>query len=229
MFVPNNPIAHSGYCGNLTQCYYLSHEIKFLYRKNMMKKLIKSFLLIISIMIASPAFATTEGYGTLLAGTYQPSSTFASLSVTGSGNVYNFTLTAYDLNSIFTSGAFVSAVAVDTNTGTLPIVSGVSGGSPVSVQPSNGPLGQFDFWFDLTGPKKARLTANESVSWVATFAQPVSFEGNEFALHVQGLTTLQGGSAWYVNNTTPVPEPETYGMLIVGLALVSFMAKRKNT
>lgn len=193
-----------------------------------MRNLLKSFLFAVSVMMASPAFAATEDYGTLIAGTYQPSSSFASLSITGSGNVYNFTLTAYDLNSIFTSGAFIGAIAVDTNVAALPTISGVAGGSPVSVHTSSGPLGQFDFWFDLTGPRAARLTANETVSWVATFAQPVSFVGNEFALHVQGLTAAQGDSGWYVNSTSPVPEPETYGMLLVGLGLISFVAKRKN-
>lgn len=196
-----------------------------------MNKFIKSILLVLSIAIASPAFASTEEYGSLFAGTFQPSASFASLSVTGSGSVYSFTLTANNLDTLFNTGAFIGAIAVNTSTGTSPTVSAVSGGSPVSVKPANGPGGEFDFWFDLTGKKQARLTSNESVSWTATFAQPVSFVGNEFALHVQGLTEAQGGSAWYVNSviTTPVPEPETYAMLLVGLGLIGFMAKRKTT
>lgn len=57
--------------------------------------------------------AATEDYGTLLSGTYQPTENFATMTVDGSGSVYNFTLSALDLNSIFSAGAFIGAIAVD--------------------------------------------------------------------------------------------------------------------
>ena len=172
--------------------------------------------------------ATTETYGTLLAGSYSPSDTFASLSVTGSGSIYNFTLNAFNLNDLFTSGAFIGAIAVNTNSGFSPVISGVTGDSPVSVSPGGGPTGEFDFRFDLTGPRKARLTDGESVSFTATFANPVTFVGNQFALHVQGLTNKQGGSAWYINNVSPVPEPESYAMMLAGLGLLGFVVSRNK-
>jgi hypothetical protein len=192
-----------------------------------MSKFLNFCIVIASLIIATPALAVTEDYGTLLSGSYQPPETFATLSVTGSGNVYDFTLSAFDLNALFTTGAFIGAIAVNIapDSNALPTISNVVGGAPVSAANGGGPLGEWEFRFDLTGPQQARLTANESVSWTATFANPVSFEGNQFALHVQGLTREQGGSAWYVN--TPVPEPETYGMLLAGLGLLGFIAKRR--
>jgi hypothetical protein len=97
----------------------------------------------------------------------------------------------------------------------------------VSVANGGGPTGIFDFRFDLTGPQQTRLTANESVSWNATFTQPVTLSADSFALHVQGLTREQGGSGWYTA-AAPVPEPETYAMMLVGLGLLGFTAKRKS-
>lgn len=192
-----------------------------------MKSFFKVLLVSLGLFLSTTAPAATEQYGTLLSGSFQPSEPFASLDVTGSGSVYNFTLTAYDLNAIFAPGSFIGAVAADIDPNTSVVISNVSGGAPVSFSPGGGPTGAFEFRFDLTGPQAARLTANETVSWTATFANPVSFEGEQFALHVQGLTEAQGGSAWYVN-TSPVPEPETYGLLLSGLGLIAFIARRKK-
>ncbi|HSI44290.1 MAG TPA: FxDxF family PEP-CTERM protein [Methylotenera sp.] len=192
-----------------------------------MKSLLKVLLVSLGLFLSTTAPAATEEYGTLLSGSYQPAVPFASLDVTGSGSVYNFTLTAFDLNTIFTPGSFIGAIAVDINPNSSVAISNVTGGSPVGFSPGGGPTGAFEFRFDLTGPKQARLTSGESVSWTATFANPVSFTGEEFALHVQGLTQAQGGSAWYVN-TSPVPEPETYGMMLSGLGILGFIARRKK-
>lgn len=43
-------------------------------------------------------------------------------------------------------------------------------------------------------------------------------------IHVQGFAT--GGSESFV--TTPVPEPETYAMLLAGLGLMGFVARRRR-
>ncbi len=191
-----------------------------------MKSLFKSLIVSLGLILSTTALAATEEYGTLLAGSYQPAVPFATMDVTGSGSVYNFTLTAFDLNAIFAPNSFIGAIAVDIDPSASVIISNVLGDAPVSFSPGGGPTGAFEFRFDLTD-KKARLTANETVSWTATFANPVSFEGDQFALHVQGLTEVQGNSAWYVNNS-PVPEPETYGMLLSGLALMGLMARRRK-
>ena len=190
-----------------------------------MKTAWRTFLAALALMASSASYAASDDFGTLLSGSYQPSDTFATLSYTTTDNlVYNFTLTAYDLDSIFTSGAFIGAIAVDADANAT--VSNVSGDTVVSVAPGGGPTGVWDFRFDLTGPQQARLTANESVSFDAPFDQAVSLSSDSFALHVQGMSREQGGSAWYV--PTPVPEPETYAMMLTGLGFLGFTARRKK-
>lgn len=189
-----------------------------------MKSAWRTFLAALTLAVSSASYAASDDYGTLLAGSYQPPDTFATLTYNTTDNlVYNFTLTAYDLDALFTSGAFIGAIAVDSDV--TPTVSNVVGDTVVSISPGGGPTGIFDFRFDLTGPQQARLTANESVSFDATFAQAVILGSDSFALHVQGLTDEQGGSAWYV--PTPVPEPETYAMMLTGLGFLGFTARRK--
>jgi hypothetical protein len=189
-------------------------------------KTLRTFMAVLALAFGVSAHAATDDFGTLLSGSFQPTDTFASLSYTTTDNlVYSFTLTAYDLDAIFTDGAFIGAIAVDSDTSN-PVVANVSGDTVVSVSPGGGPTGIWDFRFDLTGPQQARLTANESVSFDATFDQAVILGSNSFALHVQGLTDAQGGSAWYV--PPPIPEPETYAMMLAGLGLLGFTAKRRK-
>ncbi|HSI42856.1 MAG TPA: FxDxF family PEP-CTERM protein [Methylotenera sp.] len=193
-----------------------------------MKSLHKALIVSAGLFLSSTAMATTEQYGTLLSGSYQPSVPFANLDVSGSGTTYQFTLATNDLNTIFAPGSFIGAIAVDVSSNILPTTVSY-GDSPVSVSTGSGPTGAFEFRFDLTGPKQARLTSGESVSWTATFAQPVTFEGTQFALHVQGLSKEQGGSGWYTNSVSPVPEPETYGLMLSGLGLIGFITRRRKT
>jgi hypothetical protein len=189
-----------------------------------MNKLIRNMIGSAVLATSFSANATVDTYGELLSGTFQPATTFASMSYTYIGNVYSFTLNAFDLDAIFTNGSFIGAIAVDA--AEMPTISNVVGDTVVSVANGGGPTGIFDFRFDLTGPQQNRLTANESVSWDATFTQAVNLSADSFALHVQGLSTEQGGSAWY--SATPVPEPEVYAMMLVGLGMLGFTAKRKS-
>ncbi|HEX5538349.1 MAG TPA: PEP-CTERM sorting domain-containing protein, partial [Methylophilaceae bacterium] len=117
---------------------------------------VKSCIAAAALLISASVNAATDTYGTLLAGSFQPADSFASLSYTNTGNVYDFTLTAFDLNTIFTDGAFIGAIAVDSDF--QPTVSNVTGDTVVTVAPGGGPTGAFDFRFDLTGPMQARLT-----------------------------------------------------------------------
>ncbi|HWU34912.1 MAG TPA: FxDxF family PEP-CTERM protein [Methylovorus sp.] len=189
----------------------------------------KSLIASLALFASVAANAATDSYSTLLAGSYTPSSSFASLTYTNVGNVYSFTLKANDLNALFTEGAFIGAIAVSSEV--TPVVSNVTGGSPVSISPANGPKGAFDFWFDLTGKKQARLTDGETLSLTATFASAVTLDSSSFALHVQGLTEAQGGSAWYKAGTptvSAVPEADTYAMMALGLGLMGFVARRRR-
>jgi len=204
-----------------------------------MHRLTRNILASLALLASTSVFAASESYGTLLAGTYQPSASFASLSVIGSGNVYSFTLTALDLNSLFSAGAFIGSIAVDTTpdlklTGKnadVITLSDISGDATIKAKNGKGPEGDWDFQFDLGNSGANRLTDNESITWTATFSKPVEFADIGFALHVQGLSRLQGGSAWYVASApviTAVPEPQTYAMLLSGLALLGFVARKRS-
>ena len=189
-----------------------------------MKKLFRNLLGCLALVMSMTSQAAIDTYGNLLAGSYQPSDPFATLEYNNVGNVYSFTLTAFDLDAIFTTGSFLGAIAVNSGGDDSPIISNVSGGiANVTVSPGGGPGGTWDFRFDLTDGQD-RLTANEMVSWDATFDGPVVLTSDSFAIHVQGLTREQGGSAWY----TPVPEPETYAMMLVGLGMLGFTAKKRQ-
>jgi len=189
-------------------------------------KAFRSLMAVLALFVSVSAHAATDEFGELLSGSFQPTETFASLSYSTTDNlVYSFTLSAFDLDAIFTTGAFIGAIAVDSDTN-APLLSNVSGDTVVSISPGGGPGGNWDFRFDLTGPQQARLTANETISFDATFDQAVILGSNSFALHVQGLTDAQGGSAWYV--PTPIPEPETYAMMLAGLGMLGFTARRRK-
>lgn len=189
-----------------------------------MNKLIRNLIGSAALAASMSANATVDTYGDLLSGTFQPSTSFASMTYTNIGNIYSFTLSAFDLDAIFNTGSFIGAIAVDAEN--QPTISNVVGDTVVSVGNGGGPTGIFDFRFALTGAQQTRLTANETVSWDATFTQPVTLTSDSFALHVQGLTSEQGGSGWYT--ATQAPEPETYAMMLLGLGMLGFTAKRKN-
>jgi len=191
----------------------------------------KTLVLAVTMLVSVSSQAAVENYGTLLSGSYQPGSDFASLAVSGSGNVYTFTLTAYDLNTLFANKAFIGSIAVkvspDVKANTIA-VSGISGGvTNLAASNGGGPDGDWDFRFVLGQGANDRLLANESVSWTATFASNVTLD--DYALHVQGLTNAQGQSAWYLNSvvTTPVPETASWALLLAGLGVVTSLRKRR--
>lgn len=190
----------------------------------MIKKTALAMAVLATMATSVSAQAATDNYGTLLSGSFAPSGTFATLSYTNIGNVYYFTLTANDLDDLFTTKAFIGSIAVDGPSQVT--VSNVVGDAPVSKQNGGGPTGIYDFRFDLAQGQN-RLTANESVSWTATFSTPAQLASTSFALHVQGLTNAQGGSAWYT--VSAVPEPSSYALLGLGLGLIAWSARRKST
>lgn len=193
----------------------------------MMKKTALALALSASMFVGVSAQAATDDYGTLLSGSFTPAATFATLSYDLiSGNQYQFTLTANDLNSLFTNDAFIGAIAVD-SAFKATAISNVVGGVNVTIGNGGGPGGIWDFRFVL-GKGQDRLTANESVSWIATFGGSVALDSDSFALHVQGLTGQQGSSAWYTANVPAVPEADTYAMLALGLGVLGIAARRRK-
>ncbi|SDX53526.1 FxDxF family PEP-CTERM protein [Nitrosomonas oligotropha] len=189
-----------------------------------LKKLIASTFAVGILAIGSSAQAASYHFGHLLSGGGPSNIHFADLEINdlGSGH-WSFFLHNIDL-SAFGSGAFIGSMAVD---GVTPSsVTTVAGGgvSTVSKNPGGGPGGSFDFRYDF-GRGSDKLKTGESVSWNAfglgSSHLPIS---GELALHVQG-TKFSPDSAWYVS---PVPEPETYAMLLAGLGLIGFSARSRK-
>jgi len=199
-------------------------------------KFVKSAIFSVLLLTSISSNAAVEYFGDLLSGSYTPSARFASLEVNGSGSVYDFTLTTNDLNTLFTNGAFIGRLIVETDpditlngrNATSIEISNLSGGvTSLTASNAGGPTGGWDFSFVLGQGAANRLTANETVSWRATFSQNVTF--TDYGIHVQGLTSAQGGSAWYSPSTvTPVPEPQSLGMFAIGLILVGGLITRKS-
>ena len=168
----------------------------------------------------------------MLSGSFVPTSVFANLSVSTVDNItYDFVLTTNNLNTIFTTGAFIGSVAVDTtfaNQEPLPSVALTGTGNGVAeIDTSNGggPTGVYDFRY-VFGQGQDRLEANEVVSFTSTFAMEHTFDAGLFALHVQGLTDDQGGSAWHT--PSPVPVPAALPLMASALGIFG-IARRRNT
>jgi hypothetical protein len=189
-----------------------------------LKKLALSTIAAGALVVGSGAQATTYQFGQLLSGDGPASTHFADLNATddGGGN-WTFTLNTSDLNAIFGAGSFIDTMTV---VGTKPTSSSTDAGGGVSVVDPTGPGGSFNFRYDFGSDGSSdRLTANESVTWHVSGlgSDPLPLDG-QLALHVQG-TSSTPDSAWYVS---PVPEPETYALLLAGLSLLGFMAHRRK-
>lgn len=200
-----------------------------------------------AFMMCAAAQAQTVNYsfGTQIFGqpwdvTFQPSETFATLSVTSTDNMhYLFDLqTTANFNALFgTSSATIHRLVFNTNNvdpvaGSVKLASGSWGVGGIYYLPTNTQLGgiTFDFmegWGNQSTNPNNLLQSGERVVWETAFASPTSFVTPPFALKVYGLGGNGTGHAWYVP-TSPVPEPETYGMLLAGLGMLGFAARRRK-
>ena len=194
-------------------------------------------------VVVAPAKAAvfTYNFGDLLTGpNYLPSSaSFATLVVDdhGKANTWNFTLTiANTLFSYFDDDAFIGSMSfdvtpelsswkaakskfIDSNVGGVTSIYSTSGTGLSG-------LADIDFGTQFGKGSKNRLSQSDYVHWQVTGLEGRSLTSNMY-VHVQGL---EGGkSAKYAPlSPPPVPEPETYAMLLVGLGLLSFTARRRK-
>lgn len=194
--------------------------------KMILRKLTISILTAGLIIFGSGAQAASYQFGQLLAGNGPVNPYFADLDITDNGGGdWTFTLSALDLNTIFGASSFIGSLAVDGVQPTSISTDAGGGVAAVSLQNGGGPTGIFDFRYDLINPQNDKLTGFESVTWhVGGMGSALLPSDGDLALHVQGIGA-NGDSAWYVS---PVPEPETYAMLLVGLGLVGFSLRRQK-
>jgi hypothetical protein len=207
-----------------------------------MNKFRKAYALVSSLAVlafASTASATAYTYefgGAPISGNgITPSSNFATLAFDSVSDI--FSLTLGNLASVgFTNGTpnvLSLAVSYPTELSNGDI-SNVSGGvSSITTNPGNNPLGNFNFSFDF-GSNSDQLITGETVTWkVSNFnVNNLSDNGSgEFAIWIDNAKLTGEGKAWYgVTNTTinPVPEPETYAMLLAGLGMMGFIVRRRK-
>lgn len=68
-----------------------------------------------------------------------------------------------------------------------------------------------------------------TVSATTVVLNPLTLDAGTYTLQVKGTVAgSAGGSYAGVLNISPVPEPETYAMLLAGLGLMGFMARRNK-
>lgn len=199
---------------------------------------ISSIVVAVGLLFANSASAAVHTYdfgGATINGTgITPAINFATLTINDVTN--QFTLTLGDLVALgFGANANATDLAVSYpgTPGSIPTVGSVVGGvTAITTTNANQPAGAFDFGFGFDSA--GTLTSNESVSWIATgfnFSQLTSttlgsYTGS-FALRIQGEGQGSSGNGWYGATLVPVPEPETYAMMLAGLALIGFVGRRK--
>jgi hypothetical protein len=107
-----------------------------------------------------------------------------------------------------------------------------NGVNSVTATTGTGNIGQtFDADFGTAlGGGSDKLAQNEWVEW--TVSGLTGYTVTDAYVHVQGITTDKGCggdcSAKYGRIPPTIPEPETYAMLLAGLCLVGFSARRRT-
>ena len=183
------------------------------------------------LAFASMASATTYNYsfGDKITGGGPALASMATLSFDSSTDIFTLSV-SNTLNSVFGSNAFIGTLATDYS-GTTPSISNVTGGgvSSVGTSPGGGPSGDFDFRF-VFGGGSDKLTQGETVRWTSSNFNISQLDTIvPFGLHIQSTSFNEdqgGNSAWY--GVAAVPEPETYAMMLAGLGLMGFIARRRN-
>ena len=96
--------------------------------------------------------------------------------------------------------------------------------------PSGGAAGTYDHTFDMTLASSYNapfVTANGGINGAFLALITGLNEGNAYAnIHT---SSFPSGEIRGFLHAAPVPEPETYGMLLAGLAIIGAVARRRRT
>jgi hypothetical protein len=182
-------------------------------------------------MAAAPAaFATAPTTETIVLGTSNQPSIFsnqdmAHLTITQVGADTLWTLAANWDNSLNSRNPFIFGLQFNNAKTNAPVDFNVAPGSTIGLANSS-PLTATSVSFETSNGHGGanRFTDGETAKW--TFKNTTLSDFSAFQLHVNSVT-LTGGSVKFTQ-LTPVPEPETYGMLLGGLGLIGFVARRRR-
>ena len=100
-----------------------------------------------------------------------------------------------------------------------------------SARPGTGATNDLTFTVDGSAPVTVLngvSNAGSDHNWL-NYSTIVNFDGNGLlTFNASGISDSYGGSLDMVSFTSPIPESETYVMLLTGLGLLSFTAHRKK-
>jgi hypothetical protein len=209
-----------------------------------LSKFFYSLVLAVLVAFGNVAHAAVYDFGNLLTasnGYSAPNSfalnPFAQLAATdnGGGN-WTFELNINNnLLSSFGSNAFIGSMSFDFTPDpgvSLPPTTFIASnpGGVTSVKSTSGTglsgLTDIDFGTKFGQGNNNRLSANDWVKWNVA-GLPGSSLTNMY-LHVQGIGIDGQYSAKYTPVTAPVPEPETYAMVLAGVVLIGFTARHRK-
>jgi len=174
----------------------------------------------VAMASAPAAFAATE---TIVLGTSNVASfanqDMAHLTITEVGSNTVWTLAADWNNGLNSRNPFIFGLSfTDTKTA-----------KPVDYSATTGTIAFKDVSATAVNFKTAnntgRFTDGEVATW--TFNNTKLTDFSAFQLHVNSVTSAGGSVKFTQLVTAPVPEPETYAMLLAGLGLIGFVARRR--
>lgn len=87
-------------------------------------------------------------------------------------------------------------------------------------------------WNDTGSLADGTVTGDPgSGGWTSIFSfSPLTASGSPYYIHIDGITKEGSSHATYSGTLTlsPIPEPETYAMILAGLGLMGFIARRRK-